>query len=77
MINTESYFNMIKIQIFCGNDPISDDRWQDLGLDDTTDVKKGSEAIGMIRHVLKIFDYMDHPQMHMAWISSANGVRHA
>lgn len=77
MINTEPHFNGLKATIFRGNDPIADSAWQTQNLDDTADPATGLRAIGAIRNVLGLFSYMNRPELHMAWTSSANGIRAA
>ena len=77
MVNTEPHWNNLKMQIFRGNDPIGDDRWQARNLDDTADTATGFRAVGAIRDVLDIFDYMNRPELHTAWTSSANDIRDA
>ena len=77
MINTEPRFNNLKTQIIQGNDPIADDRWDDQNLDDTSQYTTGERAIGAIRNVLEIFDYLNFPSVHQAWTSAANSVRDA
>ena len=34
-------------------------------------------AIGTIRDIIDIFDYMNRPELHTAWTSSASGIRSA
>lgn len=65
------------MQIFRGNDPIGDDRWQAEDLDDTADTATGIRAVGAIRDVIDIFHYMNRPELHTAWTSSANDIRDA
>ncbi len=77
MVNTEPHWNNLKMQIFRGNDPIGDDRWQARNLDDTTNTATGTRAVGAIRDVIDIFDYMNRPDLHTAWTSSANSIREA
>lgn len=75
MVNTKTHFNNLKMQIFRGNDPIGDDRWQALNLDDMAATATGSGTVGSIRDVIDIFDYMNHPELYTAWGLSANGIR--
>lgn len=77
MVNTDPRFNNLKMQIFRGNDPIGDDRWQAEDLDDTADTATGIRAVGAIRDVIDIFNYMNRPELHTAWTSSANEIRAA
>lgn len=77
MVNTEPRWNNLKMQIFRGNDPIADDTWQARNLDDTANLATGTQAIGAIRNVIAIFDYMNRPELHRAWTSSANSIREA
>ena len=77
MVNTEPHFNSLKMQIIRGNDPVGDDTWQARNLDDTGDARTGIRAIGAIRNVIDIFDYMNRADLHTAWTSAANGVRTA
>lgn len=77
MPNTEPHWNNLKMQIFRGNDPIGDDRWQAQDLDSTADTATGIRAVGAIRDVIDIFDYMNRPDLHTAWTSSANDIRAA
>ncbi|MCJ1282906.1 hypothetical protein MMC26_002232 [Xylographa opegraphella] len=77
MVNTQPHWNNLKMQIIRGNDPIGDDRWQAQNLDDTTDTATGIRAASVIRDVIDIFDYMNRPDLHTAWKSSANGIRDA
>lgn len=77
MVNTDPRFNNLKMQIFRGNDPIGDDRWQAGDLDDTADTATGIRAVGAIRDVIDIFHYMNRPELHTAWTSSANDIRDA
>lgn len=57
MVNTKTHFNNLKMQIFRGNDPIGDVRWQALNLDDMAATATGSGTVGAIRDVIEIFDY--------------------
>lgn len=77
MVNTEPHWNNLKMQIFRGNNPISDGTWEARKLDNTADTATGIRAIGAIRDVIGIFDYMNRPELHTAWTSSANGIRSA
>ena len=77
MVNTEPHFNNVKMQIFRGNDPIGNDRWDARNLDDTTQIARGEEAIGAIRDVLALYEYMNNDNLNDFWTSSANDIRAA
>lgn len=77
MVNTEPHFNNLKMQIFRGNDPISNENWASQNLDDTTQTSTAEEAIGAIRDVLSMYEYMNGPNLNNYWTSSANDIRAA
>ncbi len=51
LVNTEEAFNSIKMRIWRGDAPMADSTWANLGLDNTTDIETGEEALSVIRDV--------------------------
>lgn len=77
MINAEPHFNNLKMQIFRGNDPISDRAWGRRNFEDTANTDNALSAIGAMRDVIGTIDYMNEDGAHTSWTTAANDVRSA
>lgn len=63
MVNAEEVFNGIKMRVWRGIDPFSDETWANNGWHDTSEsegFQRAQEAISAIRTVISVFEYLNH-----------------
>ncbi|KAF5671745.1 hypothetical protein FHETE_3958 [Fusarium heterosporum] len=67
----EKAINGVKAQLWKGNNPVD----QRKMLRKCRNEDKYSEALIAIRTVINVFNYMNNPEVHAAWINTANNIR--
>lgn len=70
LVNTEAMFNGIKMQVWQGNNPMSDDTWKANG----TGAFSAAKAISTIRAAIAIFTYLDSPIVHKNMVTTLNAM---
>lgn len=51
LVNAEENFNSVKMRVWRGAAPMADSTWTNAGLDDTSAIENGEEALSTIRNV--------------------------